>query len=192
MRSVYFITHPEVVVDADVPVPEWSLSERGLERMGLMLNQPWVSGITSIYSSTEKKAVDGATVIAENLTFPIKQIEALGENDRSATGYLPSDEFEAIADQFFAFPDESVRGWETAQAAQNRIVAAVTQLTQEDKSQGDIAIVSHGAVGALLMCHLAGYAISRKYDQPGGGGGNYYSFDLVSQQLNHEWKAIDG
>ena len=190
MRSVYFITHPEVVVDADVPVPEWSLSERGLERMSLMLNQPWVSGITSIYSSTEKKAVDGATVMAENLTLPIKQIEALGENDRSATGYLPSDEFEAIADQFFAFPDESVRGWETAQAAQNRIVAAVTQLTQEDESKGDIAIVSHGAVGALLMCHLAGYAISRKYDQPGGGGGNYYSFDLVTKQLHYEWMTI--
>ena len=192
MRSVYFITHPEVVVDADVPVPEWSLSESGLERMGLMLNQPWVSGITSIYSSTEKKAVDGATVIAENLTLPIKQIEALGENDRSATGYLPSDEFEAIADQFFAFPGESVRGQETAQAAQNRIVAAVTRLIQEDESKGDIAIVSHGAVGALLMCHLAGYAIRRKYDQPGGGGGNYYSFDLVSWQLDHEWKSIDG
>ena len=191
MRSVYFITHPEVVVDANVPVPEWSLSERGLVRMSLMLNQPWVAGITSIYSSTEKKAVDGATVFSDHLNLPIKQIETLGENDRSATGYLPSNEFEAIADQFFASPQQSIRGWETADAAQARIVAAVNQLIQEDDSQGDIAIVSHGAVGALLLCHLAGYEISRKYDQPGGGGGNYYCFDLVSRQLNHEWKPID-
>ena len=191
MRSVYFITHPEVVVDANVPVPEWSLSERGLERMNLMLNQPWVSDITSIFSSTENKAVDGATVIAEHLKLPIKRIAALGENDRSATGYLPSDEFEAIADQFFADPQHSIRGWETAEAAQTRIVAAVGQLIQEDESQGDIAIVSHGAVGALMLCHLASYSISRRYDQPGGGGGNYYSFELASQQLSHEWKPID-
>ena len=32
----------------------------------------------------------------------------LGENDRSATGYLPKAEFEAMADAFFARPDESV------------------------------------------------------------------------------------
>ena len=192
MRFVYFITHPEVVVDANAPVPEWSLSERGLARMSLMFHQPWVSGVTSIYCSTEKKAVDGAKVLSDHLTLPIKQIEELGENDRSATGYLPSDEFEAIADQFFASPENSVRGWETAQAAQTRIVAVVTQLIQEDETHGDIAIVSHGAVGALLLCHLAGYAISRKYDQPGGGGGSFYSFELASQQLNHEWKAIDG
>jgi broad specificity phosphatase PhoE len=191
MRSVYFITHPEVVVDANVPVPQWSLSERGLERMSLMLNQPWVADITSIYSSTEKKAVDGANVLAEKLILPNNQIEELGENDRSATGYLPSDEFEAIADQFFASPENSVRGWETAQAAQARIVAAVNQIIQGDDSQGDIAIVSHGAVGALLLCQLAGYSISRKYDQPGGGGGNYYSFELASLQLHHEWKPID-
>ena len=59
MRTVYFITHPEVMVDANIPVPDWSLSERGLERMHLLLNQPWVSDITSIYSSTEKRRLMG-------------------------------------------------------------------------------------------------------------------------------------
>lgn len=31
MHALY-ITHPQVKIDADVPVPEWGLSERGAER----------------------------------------------------------------------------------------------------------------------------------------------------------------
>lgn len=37
------------------------------------------------------------------------------ENDRSSTGFLPPEEFEVVADAFFAQPGVSVRGWETAQ-----------------------------------------------------------------------------
>jgi broad specificity phosphatase PhoE len=129
--------------------------------------------------------------LAERCSLPIQQIAELGENDRSSTGFLPAKEFEAIADQFFAAPHDSVLGWETANSAQQRIVAGVMKITEEDESSGAIAIVSHGAVGALLLCHLAGYEIARKYDQPGAGGGNYYSFELESKQLLHEWKPID-
>ena len=191
MRPVYFITHPEVMIDANVPVTDWSLSERGLERMHLLLKQAWVCEISSIYSSNEKKAVDGANVLAGHLSLPVQQVEALGENDRSATGYLPSTEFELIADKFFAEPQDSVRGWETADAAQKRIVEAVNKICTEDDSQAAIAIVSHGAVGALMLCHLADYPIARKYDQPGAGGGNYYSFELEAMRLIHEWRPID-
>jgi len=31
--NLYFITHPNVVVSRDVPVPRWPLSELGRERM---------------------------------------------------------------------------------------------------------------------------------------------------------------
>ena len=48
----------------------------------------------------------------------------IGENDRSATGFLPREEFWATADLFFAHPTESIRGWERAIDAQARIVAA--------------------------------------------------------------------
>lgn len=32
-RHLYFITHPNVLIDPTVPVPQWPLSERGLARM---------------------------------------------------------------------------------------------------------------------------------------------------------------
>jgi broad specificity phosphatase PhoE len=155
------------------------------------LAQPWVRNVTAIYCSTEQKAIDSARVLAEHLALPFQQIPELGENDRSATGFLPPDEFERVADEFFARPEESVRGWERAIDAQSRIVRAVEQLSRTDKSAGSIAIVSHGAVGTLLYCHLAGQAISRRWDQPANGGGNFYSFTLLPRRVYSWWRAFD-
>ena len=156
------------------------------------LRQPWVRDISAIYCSTEQKAIDGATILAEQLSLPFHEVEALGENDRSATGFLPPDEFERVADQFFAAPDASVRGWERAVDAQARIVRAVEQIALEDKTGGTIAIVSHGAVGTLLYCHLAGEPIARRWDQPPNGGGNYYRFTLSPRAAHFWWRAFDG
>jgi hypothetical protein len=46
------------------------------------------------------------------------------ENDRSATGFLPPPEFEAVADAFFVRPLESVRGQYTAGAVEGEAVTA--------------------------------------------------------------------
>jgi broad specificity phosphatase PhoE len=156
------------------------------------LQQPWVREVTSVYCSAEQKAIDGAAILAEHLSLPFHEVEALGENDRSATGFLPPDEFERVADQFFAAPDESVRGWERAVDAQARIVRAVEQIALEDKTGGTIAIVSHGAVGTLLYCHLAGEPIARRWDQPPNGGGNYYRFTLSPRAAHFWWRVFDG
>jgi hypothetical protein len=37
MSLVYLITHPDVVIDPDVPAPQWPLSARGKERMKKMM-----------------------------------------------------------------------------------------------------------------------------------------------------------
>lgn len=192
-RTVYFITHPNVVISADVPVVRWPLSPRGRERMTAGLPQPWVRGITAIYCSTETKAIDGAQILAAYLSLPLRTDDRLGENDRTSTGYLPAAEFEATADAFFANPETSVRGWERAIDAQTRIVAAVNDLMANDLTRGDIAIVAHGAVGALLLCHVAGEPISRTRDQPQNGGGNYFSFSLSphARQVIPGWSAFD-
>ena len=155
------------------------------------LRQPWVRDITAIYCSTEQKAIDGAAILTQHLSLPFHEVEDLGENDRSATGFLPPDEFERVADQFFGSPDKSIRGWERAVDAQARIVRAVEQIALEDKTGGTIAIVSHGAVGTLLYCHLAGKPLARRWDQPPNGGGNYYGFTVSPRAAHSWWRAID-
>ena len=191
MAIVHFITHPEVMIDPAIPVPDWSLSSVGTQRMRLAAVQSWLVGVRTIFSSAERKALDAAGLLASRLGLNPISIDGLGENDRSATGYLPRAEFEALADEFFAHPDESVRGWERAADAQRRIIAAVETALSMVSAAGDVAIVSHGGVGALLLCHLRDVPISRDDDQPGGGGGNFYSFDMKSRQVLSGWRPIE-
>jgi broad specificity phosphatase PhoE len=60
------------------------------------------------------------------------------------------------------------------------------------QDDGTVAIVSHGAVGTLLYCHLAGEAIARRWDQPPNGGGNYYRFTLSPRAAHFWWRVFDG
>jgi broad specificity phosphatase PhoE len=153
----------------------------------------WTRGVRRIFASGERKARDGAQILADTLGLDgYSVVDDLGENDRSATGYLPKQEFEATADAFFAHPQESVRGWEPAVIAEARIVCAVEQIMLEASDVGDLAIVGHGGTGTLLYCHLAGLPIDRRYDQPATNGGNWFAFDRVSRKLLHDgWRSID-
>ena len=148
MPTVLFITHPDVVIDPDVPVPDWPLNERGRARMHAMTTCPWVRGVRRIFASSERKARDAAQILADRLGLGAYRVIAnLGENDRSATGFLAKDEFEATADAFFARPLQSIRGWEPAADAQARIVGAVDQAILQALEHVDIAIVGHGGTG---------------------------------------------
>jgi broad specificity phosphatase PhoE len=192
MQTLFFVTHPDVVIDPAIPVPDWPLSERGLARMRRALALPWIASIRAVWCSGERKARDGADIIAGHLGLVANTDHTLGENDRSATGYLPRPAFEAMADTFFANPTQSIQGWERAADAQRRIIAAVNRvIARSGGCGGNVAVVSHGGVGTLLLCHLRGEAISRDSDQPPNNGGNYFAFDTQTRCLLHGWQPID-
>jgi broad specificity phosphatase PhoE len=190
MTTVYFITHPNVLIDPDVPVPEWPLNARGRARMHAMLARSRVAGIGHVASSTERKAVEAAAILGTHLALRPVTHPGLGENDRSSTGYLPKSDFEAMADAFFAHPEQSVAGWERAVDAQLRIVGAMRDVLQAAPA-GDVAVIAHGGVGALLLCHLSGWPVSRAADQPAGSGGHVLAFDRATWTLCHAWRPID-
>src|SRR3984893_4492936 len=67
MPSVFFITHPDVVIKPSVPIPDWPLNERGRARMHAMVAAPWVKEVRSIFASSERKAREGAQILADGL-----------------------------------------------------------------------------------------------------------------------------
>ena len=140
-----------------------------------------------VVRSAETKAVETATPLAQALGCAMVVRERMGENDRSATGYLPPEAFETAAEAFFAAPETSYKGWETAASAQARITAAALQICSMQR-QGDLAIVTHGAVGTLLYCALMREAISRQFDQPGQG--HFWSAELPALLVTHGWQSI--
>jgi broad specificity phosphatase PhoE len=190
MSTVYFITHPDVFISPTVPVPQWPLSPRGRMRMTAVLEQQWASGVRAIYCSTEQKAVDGAAIMSEGPRSSAHGGSGTRRKRPVCYGLLPGPEFEAVADEFFRRPEESVRGWERAVDAQRRIVAATMVVLRSAPVDGDVAIVAHGGVGTLLLCHLSGLPISRDQDQPSTNGGNYFAFDRDTLRLIQGWRSI--
>jgi broad specificity phosphatase PhoE len=190
MSKLIFLTHPEVVIDPAVPVPQWPLSAVGRARMERFAPDPLLAGVRAIYASTERKAMDGAEILSAELKLPVATEEALGENDRSATGYIAPPEFWEVVDAFFSRPHESVRGWERAVDAQNRIVTAVRHIARTAPA-GDVVIVAHGGVGSLLLAHLLGAESAREHPQPHGGGGCYIVIDRETFALLEGWRVID-
>jgi broad specificity phosphatase PhoE len=188
-HCVRYLTHPQVHIDPLVPVPEWRLSDTGRARAQQFAKAACLSSTVRIISSGERKAIETAEIVGAALTLAVEVHVGTHENDRSATGFLAPPAFEAASDQFFAHPSRSFSGWERAVEAQARIVRAVDDMLAE-RSPGDILIVGHGAVGTLLYCHLAGLAIDRRYDQPGGGG-HIFAFRASDRAIIHAWRSLE-
>lgn len=189
MFAVY-LTHPQVRIDPDIPVPQWGLSEIGRQRTFLTAQAAWLGRIERIISSDERKATETAEILGDARGIAPETGEAMGENDRSATGFLAPPAFEKAADWFFAHPHESFHGWERAADAQTRIVGAIDRVLASHAKDRPVLFIGHGGVGTLLKLHLSGLPISRDRDQPPGGG-NLFAFDLETRRLLCDWTAME-
>ncbi len=181
-------------MDPEVPVPLWGLSYEGRARAETFVARCIVPSGAILFSSRETKALELAEILAAATGTPILTDHQMGENDRSATGFLPPALFEDHADRFFAAPTESVNGWERAVDAQKRIVSSVRTALASIPGNAFAIFCGHGAVGTLLKCHVGGRAISRDQDQSrwaNRGGGNGFLFDFGSGQLLSEWTAME-
>jgi broad specificity phosphatase PhoE len=191
MPSLY-ITHPEVVIDPAVPMPRWGLSEIGTARARAFAARGLVPPGRPIFSSTERKAVELAHILADVSGGEVIEDELMGENDRSATGFLPAERFDAVVAQFFGDPDNGPDGWESARTAQQRIVDAVGRALKQ--AGGPAVFCGHGAVGTLLKCHVGGRVIAQSEDQrvvAWKGGGNCFRFELEPPRLIGDWVSME-
>ena len=189
-QTVRYLSHPQVKIDQTKPVPNWSLSKLGQKRIARLAASGALQGTRYVISSAETKAIETATPLAQALECPLIVREAMHENDRSATGFLPPGEFETVVDQFFARPNESIRGWETAKAAQARIVKEVRDCLAQ-YANSDLLLVGHGGVGTLLFCYLSNVPISRKFDQGIGSGGCYFEFTKPLGKPITGWQSLE-
>jgi broad specificity phosphatase PhoE len=189
--TVRYLTHPQVLIEPVKDVRKWSLNPLGSERVSALAKQLGsLSGTRRVVSSDETKALETASPLALALGVELEVRPLMHENDRSATGYLPPEEFEAVADQFFAEPGRSVRGWETAEDAQRRIMSEV-DICLAGLQEHDVLFVGHGGVGTLLFCALSGLRIERRFDQGPGGGGCWFEFDTRGRKPLQGWQPME-
>lgn len=157
MARLVFIRHGAVEVRPERPSPDWALSAEG--RAGLAALRPALGPLpASIWSSDEAKTRQSAALLA-GPEGPAARICAESNETRHG-GFLPAEAFDAAITRFFGQPDDPPPGWESARAAQERGVLALKKICAE-APPGDIWILGHGRMGALLNAHLRGRAISR-------------------------------
>jgi broad specificity phosphatase PhoE len=193
MRALY-VSHPQVGIDPEVPVPLWPLSADGRARARAFAVSGVIPPAAMIFSSRERKAMELAEILAEYAGTLVMADHLMGENDRSSTGFLPPALFEVTADRFFSHPEESIDGWERAVDAQARIVDTVTTAIACLSPQTPAVFCGHGGVGTLLKCHIARRPISRAEDQSRHGhrgGGNCFTFDLDPPRLGCDWTPME-
>lgn len=189
--SVRYLSHPQVLIEPLRDVRRWSLNSVGRARASaLAARLGSLSETRRVISSAETKALETAEPLAKALGVQLEVRPGMHENDRSATGFLPPEEFEQAANAFFAEPFRSFRGWETAEDAQRRILTEVNA-SLEGPQEGDALFVGHGGVGTLLFCALSCIGIDRRFDQGSGGGGCWFQFDLVERRPLQGWQPME-
>ena len=89
-----YLTHPQVEIDPAIPVPEWSLSAVGRDRVTALAARDGSPAHRRSSPCAERKAIETAEIPGAALGLSIEVREAMHENDRSATGVLPAAEFD--------------------------------------------------------------------------------------------------
>lgn len=187
MPTLWYVTHPEVRIEAQVPVGQWGLNERGLERARAACAQPWMASVERIISSDETKALELAAIVAVDRGLPIEVRPAMAETDRERRGFLPPDEYAPVSEEWFANPvDAGTTQWEPAAAVQQRVLDGLADVFAGDQS---VLVAGHGGSGTLLWCALTGTPIASEHDQPFAG--HYFRVDLATRQVVHGWRAVD-
>lgn len=150
MRQLILIRHSESQPLPGLPPAQWGLSPAGRRRCQSLASRLAPYEPTVILSSSERKAVETAQLVASLLKIPYDVVEGLGEHDRSGEPYHDRETFLQLVKTLLTQPEQEVFGQETGAEARARFEQAVRQIV-ETRQIGNVAAVTHGTVLSLFM-----------------------------------------
>lgn len=189
MTKLILITHPAVNIDANVPIDQWSLSEKGWEQAEQAFELDFWPNVDCIYSSQELKAYSMAKEAARRFGLPFDdthKIADLGET-RGRT-FIPPDQFEAAVQEWYKDLDANINGWEPINVMSARVSACIDTLMANHLGE-TVVVVAHGGSGTMIKCHIQGIKPSRNED-PHQVAGGYFVADWDEKKLISDWKRF--
>ena len=157
MRQLILVKHAAPEVVPGTPAERWRLSDKGRAAC-----TPLAASLSSfkprvIVSSEEPKASETAERVARELGVPWETAPGLHEHDRSNVQHMRSGDFISTMELVFRRPQQLVLGRETAAGALKRFQNALDDVLERHAvEKGNVAVVSHGTVIALLLAHHSG------------------------------------
>ena len=153
MRKLILIKHASPQVQAGLPPEQWPLSDEGRAKCTLLTKHLAEFSPTAVVSSEEVKALETGKIVAGLLGVPFDTAPDLHEHDRSNVPQMRTPEFISMMELLFRRPNDLVLGKETAVAAVSRFRSALDEVLL-GHPDGNVAVVSHGTVIALLLGKL--------------------------------------
>ena len=167
-RKLILIKHASPERVEGEPPERWRLSGAGRALCGPLAERLAAHQPAVVVASEEAKAAETAELVAGRLGVPWETAADLHEHDRSDVPQMASREFISHMELLFRRPKELVLGRETAHAAERRFKAAVDEALRRHP-KGNVAVVSHGTVIALLLARYtdqSGFTIWRRMGLP--------------------------
>ena len=162
------VRHSVPEIDPGRPAREWSLSPEGSRRARQLAPDLAPYDLEVLVSSEERKAVQTAAIIGEELGLAAEVVPGLHEHDRSGVVGLDREAFLSAIERTFAHPGERVFGAESADEARERFTGTLGHLLARYPGR-NLCVVAHGTVLSLYVAEREGsdpYALWQRLGLP--------------------------
>ncbi|MFN8439934.1 MAG: histidine phosphatase family protein [Caldilineaceae bacterium] len=153
--QLYLITHAHTQAQPSEDATVWQLSPKGREQASLLAQQPFWEQVEQIVLSTEAKTRLTIGPVLAQRALPVYEDQRLNELRR--VGWVTNEEYGERVRKLFAEPTHSIHGWESAQDALQRVLAAINYLCAYFTGK-TVALVGHGLTLSLYRAYLLGNA----------------------------------
>ena len=184
MTKLIYVTHPTFELDKSKLPHEWELSENGLKQAKLLVEMPFWKEVNVIYSSIEPKATQVAKIASEKYNIPWFKEKDLGEANRTATPFLPMEEYMDAVQQAYNNPDSNINGWESHHQMMKRN-AIILEKIKKNNPDKTIVIVGHGGAGTTVKCTIK--SIEPNFTEDPKQTGCIFIADLDTNTIIQDW-----
>lgn len=185
MTKLIYVTHPSVELDKNKLPHEWGLSDKGFDQAKILIELPFWQEVDVIYSSVEPKATQVAKLASEKYNLPWFQEKDLGEADRTATPFLPLEEYMSAIQEAYLNPDSNIKGWESHHQMMKRNASVLEKIKMDNKGK-TVVIVGHGGAGTTIKCFIKG--IEPQFSEDPKQTGCIFIADLGTNTIIQDWQ----
>ncbi len=153
--DLMLVRHAAPVIEPERAAAEWVLSPEAIDDVHELAHRIDPERLVEIVASSEPKAASTAEVLARALGTTWRVADGLHEHERGVLPWMAEDAWRDLLAELFARPDALVFGLEPADQALQRFREAVRSVLAT-AGAGDVVIVTHGTVMALLLAEITG------------------------------------
>lgn len=156
-----------------------TLNLTGIEQIERTVHRLKELSPSKIYSSTEKRAVESAQILAQKLGIPMEEIEGMQERNFGIYSGKSWSEVKKILapmtmDEKYDYAPAEGESW---RAFETRLISAVKKIVKENKDK-TVAVVTHGGAIKALIPFLVKVPKEEIYKNvPGNASLTIFDFD---------------